>query len=327
MMGKIHKPMKTKIKLLFAALCGIFATTAVFGQTTYTWTNSNVGDLATAANWNPNGVPTSNTGDILKFDGHSAGPVIATVNTTAQQGGGSPGMNVWITGNQGNSVSLITTVANAQGPYVRMNSVTIDSGAGTFNIGNASTTNSIQYEVGNANPQTHGFTNNSANPAIFWPNMSIRAGGGGTHTFDFAGTGTWSVTNDLIMDNSSGSRVQVDGPGTLVWTAGHNSYSIGNSGKPSSPFNINGGTAILESPTLIVDSACPTINNNGTLLEWDLGTQSQAYGGTINGTGNLQVNSGTLTLDRGHRRTEHLHRQHHSERGRVVCQQRREPRG
>ena len=291
--------MKSKLKLLSTALCGLFATSAAISQTLYTWTNNPPSDISASTNWNPNGMPNSNTGDTMQFDGKSSGPVIATANTSLQQGGGQRGMNIWVTANQGSSVTLCTTVANALAPYIRMNNVQIDSGAGTFNLGNASTTNAIQYELGNANPQTHYFTNNSANAAIIWPNMALRAGGGGTHTLDFVGTGTWSVTNDLNMDNGSGSRVQVDGPGTLIWAAGHNTYSIGNSAIPSSPLNINGGSLILKSPGLFASTVSSAINNNGTLLEWDLGTQSQTFAGNITGTGNLQVNSGTVTLGSG----------------------------
>jgi len=80
--------MKTRLTMLkfLIILCGFFAMTAVFGQTTYTWTNSAGGDLATAANWNPNGVPLGNNSDTMQFDGQTAGPVAATSNTGAQTG-------------------------------------------------------------------------------------------------------------------------------------------------------------------------------------------------------------------------------------------------
>ena len=314
--------MKSKLKLLIAALCGLFVTPAVFGQNIYVWTNNSPGDISAATNWNPNGMPNSSTGDTCEFDGQSVGPVIATANTSLQQSGSTPGMYILVSGNQTQPVTLCTTVANALAPYVRWNGIEVDSGAGTFNLGNSSNTNAVQFEVGNANPQTHSFVNNSTNPAIIWPNVAVRAGGGGGHTFDFSGTGTWSVTNDLNMDNVASSRVQVDGPGTLVWTAGHNSYSHGNSSNPGSPLNINGGSLILESPGLFASTVSSTINNNGTLLEFDLGTQSQTFAGTINGTGMLQVNSGTLTLGPEAPGPEHLHRQHRFERGRIGCQQR-----
>ena len=299
--------MKTKLKLLIAALCGIFVTTAVFGQNTYVWTNNLPGDISGPTNWidvvtGANGFPTT-AADTMKFDGQSTGPVIATANLgvpNQQNNQGFPSMCTWVTGNQTQPVFLCVTLANALAPYSRWGGpVQIDSGAGTFNIGNDSTTNAIQYEVGTANGQIHTFTNNSANPAIIWPNVAIRAGGGGSHTFDFGGTGNWYVTNDLKFNNGAGSVVQVEGPGTLVWTAGHNSYSIGNSGVPASPLNINGGTVILRSPGLFVSTVGSAINNNGTLLEWDLGAQSQSYPGNITGTGVLQVASGTLTLGAG----------------------------
>ena len=42
--------MKAKFKLLNAVQCGIFVTTAVFGQTTCTWTNNIPGDISDSTN-------------------------------------------------------------------------------------------------------------------------------------------------------------------------------------------------------------------------------------------------------------------------------------
>ena len=297
--------MNTKLKLLMAALCGLFATTAGYAQVTYIWTDNSPGDINVAANWTPtSGPPNAGNSDIMEFDGQSSGTVVVTDNTGAQSG--NPGLGIWVTGNQKSPVFLCTAVANALSAYDRFYGVQIDSGAGTLNLGNASTTNALQFVAAGSslNPGfTNNFTNNSTSPAIIWPNVSFRAGGR-RYTFVFQGTGDWWVTNDLQMDNpggGAGSRVAVNGPGTLIWTAGASSYNYpsGPAGYPFGPFNINGGSAILQSPTLIVDSACTSITNNGTLLEWDLGAQSQTYRGVISGTGMLDVNSGTLTLGGG----------------------------
>src|SRR3989442_5058587 len=45
------------------------STTAVFGQTTYTWTNCAAIDIGLAADWNPNGLPSGAPQDTAQWDG------------------------------------------------------------------------------------------------------------------------------------------------------------------------------------------------------------------------------------------------------------------
>src|ERR1039457_1331900 len=86
--------MKIRLILFVIALCGAFATTAAFGQgtgnavqTNFVWITAGVGDIATSTNWTPTGVPnpsrqgqSTDYGDMMMFDGQSAGPVSATSN-------------------------------------------------------------------------------------------------------------------------------------------------------------------------------------------------------------------------------------------------------
>ena len=93
--------MKTRLILFAVALCGTLATTAAFGQATgnplqtnFVWiATGGAGDVGTAANWNPAGVPSpartgssANYGDIMDFEGQTAGPVLATSNGGSQVG-------------------------------------------------------------------------------------------------------------------------------------------------------------------------------------------------------------------------------------------------
>ena len=90
------QPMKTRLTILrfLIILCGVLAAPAVFGQTVFTWTNSAGGDLGTAANWDPNGVPNprgtgANNGviaDVLLFDGRTAGPLSVSYNALGNLG-------------------------------------------------------------------------------------------------------------------------------------------------------------------------------------------------------------------------------------------------
>ena len=321
---QLMKPRPAILKFL-VLLFSLFATSAVFGQTPgaiWTWTNNVQADMGLAVNWtnasargapggNPsspgtgtNGIPlpqapgftAADFGDTMLFDGQSQGPVFAISNTGNQTGssagGTTLGIYIHVTANQTQPVWLYTTVNGAASSGVRFNDVMIDAGAGTFNFGNAATTNAFDTVWGTTNPELQGLTNNSANTAIIWPELRWRYGAGGAHIIDFAGTGNWGITNDLLNSNGGGTVIQKDGPGTMGWTAGHTAFTA-NSGAVGTPFNINGGTVILNSANLIINI---TINNNGNLLEWNLAGQSQSYTAPINGTGAMQVNAGTLTL-------------------------------
>jgi fibronectin-binding autotransporter adhesin len=296
--------MKTRLKWLksIPLLCSALAATAAFGQTTYNWTNSAGGDLATAANWSPNGVPfigaNAVMGDTMQFDGLSTGPVDATSNTGAQTGssvGGTiAGIYVRLTANQTSPVTFYTTVANSASSGIRFNSILIDAGAGSFILGKNSTTNCLDTLWGTTNPQGHSLSNNSVNPAIILPDVRWRLGAGGAHTFIFSGTGDWNVTNDIANVNGAASLVAKDGPGTMRWSAGNNAF-WGTKTTIASPLTLSGGTLILHSSGLF--PATTTINTTaGTLLKLDVVGGSQTIANPVNGGGNIQVHNGTLTL-------------------------------
>jgi hypothetical protein len=116
-------PKLTALKLL-VVLC-IFAPTAVFGQTSYVWTNQNPlllngGDLNQGTNWTVVGTPAATRdgggvprpdfqdgltwGDEMLFDGLTTGPLVATQNGGSQANGagsGQPyGLRIHLTSNQ-----------------------------------------------------------------------------------------------------------------------------------------------------------------------------------------------------------------------------------
>ena len=129
--------MKIRLRVLrlVVILCSLFAATAVFGQSTYVWTNQNpalltTGDLNRGANWtnipplglnfDPGGVPRPDFqdgitwGDEMLFDGRTTGPLLATQNGGSQANGagsGQPyGLRVHLTANQTSSVTIISPV-------------------------------------------------------------------------------------------------------------------------------------------------------------------------------------------------------------------------
>ena len=310
--------MKTKLTTLkfLIILCSVFATTAAFGQgtgnalqTNFTWIAAGANlDLATSANWTPQGVPvparnnaSSDYGDIMTFDGRTAGPVSATSNSGAQTGssvgGTTAGLYVHLTANQTNPVTFHTTLANSASSGIRFNSITIDAGAGSFYFGKGTTTNALDTIWGTSNPQSHGLTNNSANPAYILPDMRWRLGAGGAHTFVFGGTGDWHITNDLANIAGAATLIAKDGPGTMYWTTGRNSF-WGTETVIASPMTISGGTLMLLSSGLFPPNTTINMSSNAaaSVLEFNVVGGSQTIANSINGNGSVQVNNGTLTL-------------------------------
>jgi hypothetical protein len=91
------KPANRNLRLFI--VCAACATTAVFGQTTYVWTNETPlllvsGDMNQATNWTPNGIPRpdvtdgTTSGDEMQFDGRTTGPLAVTQNGGIQVNGG-----------------------------------------------------------------------------------------------------------------------------------------------------------------------------------------------------------------------------------------------
>lgn len=295
---KNPQPMKTRITMLrlLLVLSGTVAATAVFGQTTYTWTNAAGGDIATAANWDPNGQPSGATTDIAQWDGRTTGPLIVTGSATALPGTGygTSGIGIAFTANQVSSVTFTSTASAFPGaaPY-GVNDITIASGAGALTIGNPGGPgpgNTYLYNFyGRPAGAVHNFANNSSHPATINGGVRWQAGGGTAYTLNFTGSGDWIVNNYLVNDNNTGMIIQIDGPGTTTWTPG--GY-LGNSGL-NTPITINGGALVLAAnhPKLNTQAIL-----NNAILRFNAPSLSQTLSGVISGTGELQVNNGSLTL-------------------------------
>jgi autotransporter-associated beta strand protein len=294
---------KTKLSALLALMCVALGLGSASGQTIFTWTNSAAGlDLGTAANWNPNGTPSigsaSVTGDTMLFDGQTSGALSLTSNGGGQVGSSVgnalAGIYVHLTANQVSPVTFQTTVANSASQGIRFNSFQIDAGAGSFILGKNSTTNCLDTLWGTSNPSQQGFTNNSVNPVIILRDVRWRYGAGGAHTIVFGGTGDYLITNDIANVNGAATLITKDGPGTMHWTGGNNSF-WGTITTVSTPMTISGGTLVLHSSSLF--PATTTINTSaGGLLVLDVPSGSQTIANPVTGGGSIQVNNGTLTL-------------------------------
>jgi fibronectin-binding autotransporter adhesin len=292
------------LKLLVA--CGAFVTTAVFAQpTNFIWTGPTGNDVGISTNWSPIGIPVANDagsgqGDTMDFNGSRPGDLSLLSNTGSQVGasGGAIGINIHLESTQTSKVMIHTTLALSSG--LRVNSFTFDSGSGQFSFGDT-TLNVLDTIWGGAAGQIHNLVNNSANPAIFYPNLRLRYGGGGAHNLVFDGSGDWVITNMLITQNGSPTIITKQGSGNMFWTGTNVPGNVASS-QLQGPMQVNGGNLVLKTSGLF-PTAVQQIVFGGGQLTYDagsglpVGTGADIFGGTINGSGTqFQVNSGTLTL-------------------------------
>ncbi|HEX5221305.1 MAG TPA: autotransporter-associated beta strand repeat-containing protein [Verrucomicrobiae bacterium] len=289
---------------LLLALCITFGTTAVFGQTAYTWTGAANGtNLSTAGNWTTNGVdpattlPNGNNGlgdgfqDSAMWDGKTSTNLLLIYNTTwPNTGFGSVGVNLTLTANQLNDVQITTTLPTSAG--VGVNHVTNNSPSAAFTMGDSGANNWLVF--GRPAGAIHYYVNNSTAPATINPSVKFQAGGGNGYTYQFGGTGNWIVNSHLMPDNNafSPSMITVDGPGTVYWYGGRAGGYNPNS--PLGQITVNGGSLVIKTNGLFTGTANQAIVNNATFV-YD-GTGAQNLSGVISGTGTLVVSNGTLIL-------------------------------
>lgn len=292
------KKTTTTILKSLIVLCATLATTAAFAQTnTDVWTGGlpatgGLGlDLDYATNWDRDVIPA--TTDILCWSNVVPGNLFLRYKQNEASGSGGNGYSIYLNSNQTGSVTIYSTnTTQFSTAFALGNFILIDPGAGAFTIGGTnglSTTVGLLNIIGRNSGIVHQLYNNSTNVATLTPGIEWTAGGGSAYTLDFGGTGNWQANNYLNNNNSAGMLITEDGPGTLFWNP---QGLIGNSGF-NSPITINGGAIVLSGAHPQISGQ--TILNDG-LFEFNATNQSQTLTGIILGTGNLQVNAGTLTL-------------------------------
>src|ERR1039457_3270211 len=203
--------MKTRFTMLkfLIILCITFATTAAFGQTTYTWTNqycallpnTTGGDMNQSTNWTPNGFPRSDSGpdpvsgwygDLVLFDGRTTGAIVISESGnnpspgygfSSGGGSGNPlGARIEVTSLQTSPVQIVSVGGTSGG--LRMNWFTVDAGTGSLILGDHNNSGNVLDIVGGTlNGQVLGFTNNSSVTCVVNESTRYRMGGAGSHPF------------------------------------------------------------------------------------------------------------------------------------------------
>src|ERR1700722_16622930 len=107
--------MKTRYTIVkqLILLCCAFTTTAVFGQTTYTWTGGNgTGtEIGAATNWGGT-LPNDANGDTGQWNGTIAGTFFYATSTLAS-GFGLAGVNFNLGASQTGSVQIVSPVSSS----------------------------------------------------------------------------------------------------------------------------------------------------------------------------------------------------------------------
>ncbi|HAO80290.1 MAG TPA: hypothetical protein DCQ92_15235 [Verrucomicrobia subdivision 3 bacterium] len=293
---EILQLMKTKLTILkfLIILCGTFATTTVFGQVIRTWTNSASIDIGLANSWDPNGAPNGANQDTAQWDGVVPGNLSLLYTTGwGNSGYGTAGVNIVLTANQTGDVTI--NAPGAGSPAAGIFGITNNSAGALLSLGDSGGVLNLATRPGTAGT-VHGFVNNSTQAAIMGRQIAWVFGGGVSCVMDFGGTGDWIVNHSLRANNTPGPYVVVwEGPGTMTWSNG----GIGSSAL--GPVTNNSGAIILKGAGLLPNFTGVAVGNNAvilnnsSLLKYDAAA-SDSIPRLISGTGNVQVNNGTLTL-------------------------------
>ncbi len=238
-------------------------------------------DLGTAANWNPDGIPSVVTPDTVQWNNTATGPLSLVYSDAAFQGAaGNPGLNFDLSNTQTSPLSIDSGLNPA---FLRLNNITIASGAGAFTLGDGS--DAFNLTLGGA-AGTHNWTNDSSNPATISSDVTFGLGGAGAHVLSLAGAGNWQLNNNITPQSGTLTIAKSGlGTATLAGTIPSNTTTI-------TGFQINGGTINLAKDVPLAGS-----------------TLVNGSGGTINATGGGKIllnvaggdfgvsNSGTLTVN------------------------------
>jgi fibronectin-binding autotransporter adhesin len=285
-------------KLLIVFACTVFST-AAFGQVTQVFDGHSLSilplpaitNIDIATNYVGGVAPNAGAGDTAEFDGLLHGPLSLGYNGNWQSGPGQSGLNLYLTGNQTNSISIDNLTQATAPPNFAFNNITLDAGAGALTIGDDTFLFNYAGRPGGA---IHTLLNNSSNLVTIGAGFHMVAGSGSPFTFDFAGTGNFLIKTLLVTDNTPNNNTTftVDTSGTVTWTPTPipvNSYL-----NAVAAVNVNNGLLIMTTNHPKIGNT-PVNINNGT-LRFNAPGASQTISGVINGSGVLQVSNGTLTL-------------------------------
>jgi autotransporter-associated beta strand protein len=242
------------------------------------WNGPAGGDLATAGNWSPTGVPTDNT--TATFSNNALNTTNLLLNGALP--GGSQAYGVLLNITQTNAVNITVNT----GP--RLYGVIVNAGAGALTFTNG-TTDAILWSGVNANLSLP-LVNNSTNPVTFAAGLRMPVGGGSTYTktLSFSGAGDWYLNG--ILGSATGAHL-------AITKSGFGTVTLGGSTTNSfdGAITLNNGTLRLLNAGLLTNTPGVTMLA-GAVLDVSSGGFDVITNQTLEGNGTCL---GDVTVDAG----------------------------
>lgn len=250
-------------------LLGVTFAQPASAQTTLTYTGASgaPNDFGAAENYSGSVLPSTTTGDTALFDGTYAGNLLLTYSNAAFAGAvGEPGILLSLAGTQTGSLNIDS---GANTSSLRLNDITIASGAGAFSLGNS--TGIFNIALGGATGATRTFANNSANTVTLASDVAFVLDPGTTRTLAIGGSGNWAFNNAITNGGGTSLALNKTGAGVLTLTP------VTTAATPAvTPNTFTGGLTISQGTVSFSDNT--------------------ALGGAGGTAGAITLNGGTLSL-------------------------------
>ncbi|QJE96254.1 beta strand repeat-containing protein [Luteolibacter luteus] len=229
-----QKPIKGTFTSRLALLTLGALSGASYAQATRTWDGGGTptNNMDIAANWSGDVVPTGAApGDTAQWDGSVPGDLSLNYTAAGTGAGLAAGNGIFlnILGTQTSPLTINETSGTAG---LRIQNLTVASGAGALTFGGTAGTDFLT--LGSGALLNHTWANNSSNAVTFLSDVGFGAGGGATHALTLTGSGNWNVNTSLVRTGTGTINVIKDGTGALN-VGGVN--ALGNAA-----FTINAGT-------------------------------------------------------------------------------------
>lgn len=272
------------------------AMTQVSPAVTRTWDGGAASNnMETATNWSGDALPNGVNNDTAEWNGTVAGPLALTYTAATANGLGA-GNGVFLSATAAQTGNLSLTQASGT-TAIRLQNITIASGAGAFALGNADAIPD-NITLGSGTVNAHVFTNNSSNTASFGTDTRFAFGGSGTKTVTFTGTGNWTFGGKF--GNGGGGAigsVLKTGLGTLTINNNIQGTNAGAVLVNPANFHVNAGTAVIDTNGVVTTTNFSSIGQTGS----DVGTMTLQGNGIFNSGGDLNVgdvgsSNGTLNV-------------------------------
>jgi fibronectin-binding autotransporter adhesin len=275
------------IAVLASILAGASAQSA-----TYTWSNGASTAVDTIPNWS--GLSASFApGDTAYWDGVQAGALNLSLTGNSVMNPGAPGINLYVDSGQTSPITINSTNSTAT---MRVDSLTINPGAGAFTFGSASLSTTVNTTLGGTGtaPNTIvNFVNNSSNTATIGANVYFNNSSAATHTITLGGSGAWAF-NAPIQPHNGASVWLADGATGVVTYAGTTNGSgvveVGLAAGAPSTFNV------VPAASLVMSGGSTTGAPPGTM---SLGMANGAVGIVNQTGGTVALTNGSWDLELG----------------------------